>query len=85
MIIDQGCFPFELLYDLHRRRVHTVFRLQTKSGTFMDGDRIKTVVKASFGRDAELKLRKRSGPANENGQRPVLQETSQMDARWNKR
>ncbi len=63
VIMDRGYFSFDLLYDLHWRGVHPVFRLQVNSGTvfeeFMNGDQAETVVRATFGKDAALKPRKR--------------------------
>ena len=63
VVMDRGCFPFELLHDLCWRGVHPVFRLQVNSGRafgeFINGDELETVVDATFGKDAGLTLRKR--------------------------
>lgn len=63
VVMDRGYFSFELLHDLYWRGVHPVFRLQANSGRafegFINGDEPETVVDATFGKDARLKLKKR--------------------------
>ncbi len=60
VIMDRGCFSFEMLCDLHRREVHPLFRLQPGLGKvfedFMAGDQVETVVKAAFSRKTLRKL-----------------------------
>lgn len=64
VIMDRGYVSFELLYDLHWRGVHPLFRLKSDGSgrifeDFINGDETETVAKATFGKDARQKLWKR--------------------------
>lgn len=63
VVMDRGYFSFGMLYDLHWRGVHPVFRLPANSGKafeeFMDGDQMETVVPATFSRKSRQRLQKR--------------------------